>query len=61
MDKTYDPSAIESRWYRTWEDKGWFSPTGTGDPFCIMIPPPTATTPVSPPRWWSSASFRKKD
>jgi valyl-tRNA synthetase len=43
MDKTYDPSAIESRWYRTWEDKGWFSPTGTGDPFCIMIPPPNVT------------------
>ncbi len=43
MDKTYDPSAIESRWYRTWEDKGWFAPTGNGAPYCIMIPPPNVT------------------
>ncbi len=43
MEKTYDPAAIEARWYRTWEDKGWFTPSGTGDPFCIMIPPPNVT------------------
>lgn len=43
MEKTYDPAAIEARWYRTWEDKGWFAPAGDGDPYCIMIPPPNVT------------------
>lgn len=43
MDKTYDPHAIEQRWYQTWEDRGWFEPgTGDGKPYCIMIPPPTS-------------------
>jgi valyl-tRNA synthetase len=28
MDKTYDPHAIEQRWYETWEAKGYFAPAG---------------------------------
>ena len=48
MDKTYDPHAIEQRWYETWESRGWFEPTQSGDagsasPYCIMIPPPNVT------------------
>ncbi|MAT64539.1 MAG: valine--tRNA ligase [Gammaproteobacteria bacterium] len=43
MDKTYSPHAIEQRWYQTWEDKGYFAPSGQGAPFCIMIPPPNVT------------------
>ncbi|HHM04800.1 MAG TPA: valine--tRNA ligase [Gammaproteobacteria bacterium] len=43
MDKTYNPHAIEQRWYRFWEDNGHFSPSGTGEPYCIMIPPPNVT------------------
>jgi valyl-tRNA synthetase len=43
MDKTYQPHQIEKRWYETWEKEGWFTPSGTGDPFCIMIPPPNVT------------------
>ena len=43
MEKTYDPSAIEERWYNTWEDSGYFAPQGDGDPYCIMIPPPNVT------------------
>ncbi|MGD8709478.1 MAG: valine--tRNA ligase [Ectothiorhodospiraceae bacterium] len=43
MQKTYDPSTIESRWYRIWEEKGYFSPSGSGKPYCIMIPPPNVT------------------
>jgi len=43
MEKTYDPTAIEQRWYDTWEDNGWFAPQGDGDPYCIMIPPPNVT------------------
>ncbi len=43
MDKTYNPHDIEQRWYRTWESKGYFAPSGKGDPYCIMIPPPNVT------------------
>ncbi len=43
MDKTFDPKAIESRWYQTWEENGWFAPSGEGRPYCIMIPPPNVT------------------
>ncbi|MEA3243070.1 MAG: class I tRNA ligase family protein, partial [Pseudomonadota bacterium] len=43
MEKTYDPHKIEQRWYQTWEDKGYFSPSGEGEPYCIMIPPPNVT------------------
>ena len=43
MDKTYDPQAIEQRWYKTWEDNGYFKPSGNGSPYCIMIPPPNVT------------------
>lgn len=43
MDKTYQPSSIEQNWYKNWEDKGYFAPSGKGDPYCIMIPPPNVT------------------
>ncbi len=43
MDTSYDPGSIEQRWYQTWEDNGYFSPSGAGEPFCIMIPPPNVT------------------
>ncbi len=43
MDKTFDPHAIEEQWYRAWEEQGCFTPSGTGEPYCIMIPPPNVT------------------
>lgn len=43
MEKTYNPSAIESTWYKTWEQHGYFAPSGTGAPYSIMIPPPNVT------------------
>ncbi|MFN2338419.1 MAG: valine--tRNA ligase [Gammaproteobacteria bacterium] len=43
MDKTYEPHSIEQRWYQTWEQKGYFAPSGQGESFCIMIPPPNVT------------------
>ncbi|MEN8107458.1 MAG: valine--tRNA ligase [Pseudomonadota bacterium] len=43
MDKTYNPHSIEQRWYETWEQAGYFSPSGTGKSYCIMIPPPNVT------------------
>jgi len=43
MDKTYQPAAIENRWYERWESAGYFAPTAEGEPYCIMIPPPNVT------------------
>ncbi|MDD3649874.1 valine--tRNA ligase [Immundisolibacter sp.] len=43
MDKTYDPKAIEQRWYQHWETAGYFKPSGQGEPYCIVIPPPNVT------------------
>jgi valyl-tRNA synthetase len=43
MDKTYEPAAIETHWYETWEARGYFAPSGNGAPYCIMLPPPNVT------------------
>jgi valyl-tRNA synthetase len=43
MDKTYSPEQIEARWYAEWEERGYFLPSGTGTPYCIVIPPPNVT------------------
>ncbi len=55
LDKSFDPHAVESRWYAHWESRGWFgvrenasrqgSPgqDGAGAPFCIQLPPPNVT------------------
>lgn len=43
MDKTYQPHAIESNWYQTWEKNNYFAPQGSGEPYTIMIPPPNVT------------------
>ena len=43
MDKTFQPSDIEAKWYQCWEDQGYFAPSGEGQPYSIMIPPPNVT------------------
>lgn len=43
MDKTYQPDQIETRWYQRWEADNRFAPSGQGEPFSIMIPPPNVT------------------
>ena len=43
MDKTYQPHAIETSWYKTWESENYFAPQGAGDSYTIMIPPPNVT------------------
>ncbi len=45
MKATYDPAAVESRWYTTWEGAGAFKPETNPDgrPFSIVIPPPNVT------------------
>ena len=43
MEKIYDPNAIEHTWYQTWEKNNYFAPSGEGEPYCIMLPPPNVT------------------
>ncbi|MGH1469696.1 MAG: valine--tRNA ligase [Cellvibrionaceae bacterium] len=43
MEKTYAPQSIETKWYQEWEQKNYFAPSGKGEPYSIMIPPPNVT------------------
>ncbi|MES2496633.1 MAG: valine--tRNA ligase [Pseudomonadota bacterium] len=44
IDKTFDPAAIEARWYSYWEEQGLFRPERPdADPYTIVIPPPNVT------------------
>jgi len=43
MEKTFNPTDIEQSLYQSWEQKGYFSPTGEGDSYSIAIPPPNVT------------------
>jgi len=43
MDKTFQPKDIETKWYKSWESNGYFAPSGNGDPYSIVIPPPNVT------------------
>ncbi len=43
MDKHYDPKAIEAKWYPWWEQTGKFKPSGKGEPWSMVIPPPNVT------------------
>ena len=45
MEKSYDPKQVETRWYRTWSERGYFhaSVTAEGRSYVIVIPPPNIT------------------
>ena len=44
LPKTFDPAAIETRWYAHWEEEGLFRPDRPqAEPFTIVIPPPNVT------------------
>jgi valyl-tRNA synthetase len=53
MEKTYNPEAIENKWYEIWENNGYFNADqkiegadendAEREKFCIMIPPPNVT------------------
>lgn len=45
LDKTYDPKAVEARWYHTWIERGYFhaSTANPGQHYSIVIPPPNVT------------------
>ena len=40
---SYDPKSFESRLYAQWEAAGYFKPTGTGQPYTVLLPPPNVT------------------
>jgi len=45
LDKSFDPRAVEQRWYAHWEKAGWFAAGAkAGAPaFSIQLPPPNVT------------------
>jgi valyl-tRNA synthetase len=43
MDKSFDPSQFEGKWYAHWETTGCFTPSGRGPAYTIMLPPPNVT------------------
>ena len=45
LSKTYDPSAVEDKWYRFWQESGCFTadPESSKPPYSIVIPPPNVT------------------
>ncbi|MDR1701540.1 MAG: valine--tRNA ligase [Sporomusaceae bacterium] len=45
ISSVYDPQAVEEKYYKFWEDNGFFSASVNADdqPFSIVIPPPNVT------------------
>jgi valyl-tRNA synthetase len=45
LPKQYDHAAAQERWYRFWEERGYFhsEPNPEKKPYCIVIPPPNVT------------------
>jgi valyl-tRNA synthetase len=45
MDKSFEPSTFESRWYSHWEGNGLFKPSGDAakPAYSILLPPPNVT------------------
>src|SRR5690606_38076787 len=44
LPKTFDPAAIEAKWYAHWENRGLFRPERPdAQPFTIVNPPPNVT------------------
>ena len=46
---SYDPKSFESSLYQAWEQAGLFKPSGKGEPYTILLPPPTVTGTLRPP------------
>src|SRR6185369_16955612 len=48
LEKSFDPHAVERRWYARWESAGWFAPrkesaANETPAYCIQLPPPNVT------------------
>ncbi len=48
MDKTYNQTATEQKWYKYWEEGKFFAPeiNPQGQPYTIILPPPNANAPL---------------
>ncbi len=48
MDKVYDQTKIEEKWYKFWEKENFFKPeiNPEGQPYTIILPPPNANAPL---------------
>ena len=40
---SYDPKSFETALYESWEKAGHFKPSGQGEPYTILLPPPNVT------------------
>ena len=40
---SYQPSNVEKKWYKIWEENNCFAPKGDNESFTVMIPPPNVT------------------
>ena len=46
LPKAYDPSGVEDKWYKTWEEGKYFKPRPSKNgkkPYSILMPPPNVT------------------
>ncbi|HYG52416.1 MAG TPA: class I tRNA ligase family protein, partial [Flavobacteriales bacterium] len=44
LSKKYEPESIENKWYKAWQDNGFFHSTPDNrKPFTVVIPPPNVT------------------
>ncbi|PPR41865.1 MAG: Valine--tRNA ligase [Alphaproteobacteria bacterium MarineAlpha5_Bin12] len=43
IEKNFDFLKFESKIYKSWENKNYFKPKKSKDPYCIMMPPPNVT------------------
>ncbi|OHD67945.1 MAG: valine--tRNA ligase [Spirochaetes bacterium RBG_16_49_21] len=45
LSSSYEPKSVEEKWYRIWEQGGYFHAREDDgkEPYCIMIPPPNVT------------------
>jgi valyl-tRNA synthetase len=45
LSSQYEPASVEAKWQHYWESHQTFKadPTGEGDPYCVVIPPPNVT------------------
>jgi valyl-tRNA synthetase len=43
LSPSYDPTQFETHLYQQWESTGAFQPSGKGQPYTILLPPPNVT------------------
>ncbi|MHA1539680.1 MAG: valine--tRNA ligase [Alphaproteobacteria bacterium] len=43
LEQTYNAQAAEKKHTENWEKQNLFAPSGTGEPYCVMMPPPNVT------------------